>query len=107
MARETKLLFSLSDIRAVRFTCGAEGCGAVQSFAVKSWNLMPRGCSNDQSHNWIQPESPDAKIISQFRDALQALIKHNGTRAFRLQLEFDAPRDEDHILFSGPAFESK
>jgi hypothetical protein len=90
VAQEKKLLFGFSDIRAVRFTCGHAGCGAVQSFPVKAWTHTPRTCSNDPTHDWLKDGSPEQKMFTELREALQGLIKYNGTSAFKVQLEFDA-----------------
>lgn len=94
MAKETKLLFSLSDISSIRFTCNANGCGAVQSFPVKTWTQMPRYCSNDHTHDWLKQGSLEDETLTQFREALQVLLKYNGTSTFKLQLEFDTQADD-------------
>lgn len=94
MTLEKKLLFNLSDIRALRFTCSAKDCGGAQSFPVKEWIRTPRACSNNQEHDWLKGGSAEEQMISKFKESLQALIKYNGTSAFKLQLEFDAS-DED------------
>lgn len=94
MARETKVLYSLSDIQSVRFTCG--NCGAVQSFPSQKWIAPPRACSNDAAHDWMQPGSDAFKMVGQLMESLRELSKRkgNGTSAFKVQLEFELQPDD-------------
>lgn len=94
MAQESKLLFALSDVSALRFTCQTEGCGAVQSFPIGKWKTIPRVCSNDQTHDWIKGGSLDEETINKFKESLQALLKYNGAAGFKIQLEFDVEEDD-------------
>lgn len=95
MAQESKLVFALSDISALRFTCQTEGCGAVQSFPLKTWQRIPRTCSNDTKHDWIKGGSLDEETINKFKESLQALLKYNGTAGFKIQMELDVPEQND------------
>ena len=94
MPHETKLVFSVSDISALRFVCQTEDCGAIQSFPLKTWQRVPRTCSNDTTHEWIIGVSQEDKTLLELKTALQTLLKYNGMSRFKIQLEFNAPEDE-------------
>lgn len=95
MPQETKLIFSVSDISALRFVCQTEGCGAIQSFPLKTWQKVPRTCSNDTTHDWIIGGSQEDKTLTELKTALQTLLKYNGTSRFKVFLEFDAPENDN------------
>lgn len=94
MAQESKLVFALSDVSALRFVCQTEGCGAIQSFPLKTWQRIPRTCSNDTTHDWIKGGASEEKMFVELKTALQTLLKYNGTSAFKVQLEFDVPESD-------------
>ena len=85
MPKENKLLFGLSDIRSVRFTCN--DCGSVQAFPLADWKTVPQVCMNNSSHEWAKRDSTET--LGQLRDTLKKLLKLDGSAGFKIQIEFD------------------
>ena len=97
MTSEHRLLFTLKDIRAVRWECNA--CHTAISLKLDQSYQLPELCPSCQAQMLNLEGLDDHRVIRKFFEALKSATDViDGTEArpakATLQLEFDQPRHE-------------
>jgi hypothetical protein len=85
---ESRVLFELKDILAVRFAC--KECGAVSAASASDWRKVPPACSQCGQQWLTTPE--DQSAANGFRLAFKRLRELGDAAGVKIQLEVNAPR---------------
>ncbi len=86
MTKETRTVFGLEDIAAVRFRCA--GCGKELSLALGGTEALPGECPSCRSP-WKPPRADAPKVVQDFLKSMRTLLGLREAIGKRVTVTFE------------------
>ena len=93
MTKETKIVFSLSDINCIRLVCTTDDCGEPVYFSLRKFTKAPQACPHcGEIWAWNGSTIKELVFVSRFRELLKDLDDNKKPRAV---IQFEIEGDDD------------
>lgn len=90
MTKETRLIFDLSDISAIKLVCANEDCGSELTLPPNLWYKLPKQCPHCDD-SWDHGTLRECAVLT---TAISRILKHVGAPV-ELRFEMHLPCEED------------